>query len=464
MPGLLSKTIALFVFCSTGIWLFGQNGSPGTNLDGRLLIASAQGKTEEVKHLINEGANPNTANSDGVTPLMYAAQGGFAEIASLLIESGADVNARPDNEVTALHAATENDQFEIAELLIRNNSRLDARESYGLTPLHYAVRQDAYEMADLLLYYNAPPNLADFRGTSPLMVAAFTGNFEITRLLIRYGATIDTTDYQGNTALIIACQNQHPEVVQLLLANKANSGHTNLMGTDALLSAIRTEDGPSVAHLIRKGANVNRVYHLGLTPLEAARITRNDTLTKLLRSVNARPDIFPWFNQVTSMVNYRFSGKDTYWYLGLGLQDSKYQLAIEAGAAIRPKRRAVWDNLAGITYQYQELRWLYSLGINKAFYLPHSQAQGFGISMGITGVYSMANYRGTDIKPGPVVVFVPNGGILYRGNAADLHINYLYQDFRFINLSPHFFEVGFRFYFNRKKFVHRPKDFSYLQH
>lgn len=463
MLGLLSKTFVLLVLSGTGIWLFGQNGFSDTHFDGKLLIASAQGKTDEVRQYLKEGANPNSTNSDGVTPLMYAAQGGFIDIVALLIEAGADVNAKPHNEVTALHAAIDNGQFEIAELLIRSNTRMDVRDNFGLTPLHYAVKQDAYELADMLLYYNASSNLADYRGTSPLMLAAWTGNFEMARLLIRHGASIDTTDYEGNTALIVACQNKHPDVVRLLLANKANPSHTNSRGTDALLSAIKAGDGTSVAHLIKSSADINKVYHMGLNPLEAARMDQNDTLMDILRSTKAKPDRFPWFNQVTSTVNYRFSGRDSYWYLGLGLQDSKYHLAVEAGAGIRPKRRAVWENQSGITYQYQEQRWLYSIDINKSIYFPNNRAHGIGINVGVTGVYSDANYRGTDIKPGPVVIFVPHGGILYRGSVANIHFSYLYQDFGFENLSPHFFELGFGFYFNRKKFVYHPKNFGYLQ-
>ena len=64
---------------------------------GRTLLhnaVSSRGRKEIVELLINKGANVNSKDVFGVTPLHLAALGGKTEIAKILIEKGANINAR----------------------------------------------------------------------------------------------------------------------------------------------------------------------------------------------------------------------------------------------------------------------------------------------------------------------------------------------------------------------------------
>jgi ankyrin repeat protein len=54
-----------------------------------------------VEQLLKDGANVNTKDSRGTTPLMYAAAVGSPEMMRPLIAAGADVNARNSFEATA---------------------------------------------------------------------------------------------------------------------------------------------------------------------------------------------------------------------------------------------------------------------------------------------------------------------------------------------------------------------------
>lgn len=292
------------------------------------------------------------------------------------------------------------------------------------------------------------------------MFATFLGDFEMARLLIRNGAAIDTVDYQGNTALMVASQHKQPLVAELLIANRASVSRKNYFAMDALTGAILSDDAKSASLLIKKDADVNRFYAIGMNPLELARTENADSVIPMLKQAGARRDLFPWFYQVNTSIRYQFSGKDSYWYLGMGLDDKKYHLSVQAGAGIRPKRRAVWQESPGNTvYQYQELRWYFTLDISKAVYF--SRESGLGVRAGFAPTMSYGNYRGTKLKPAPTVALSPYAGLLYRGGNADVHFNYRYLDFEFENLSPHFFEIGVTFYFNRKKCRLPLKDFTY---
>ena len=64
------------------------------SVDTQLLEAAKRGTTEEVRRLLDAGADVNARGDDGVTALHEAAYYGPADVVQLLIDHGADVNAR----------------------------------------------------------------------------------------------------------------------------------------------------------------------------------------------------------------------------------------------------------------------------------------------------------------------------------------------------------------------------------
>uniref|UniRef100_A0ABM0LZ62 Protein phosphatase 1 regulatory subunit 12A-like n=1 Tax=Saccoglossus kowalevskii TaxID=10224 RepID=A0ABM0LZ62_SACKO len=69
------------------------------------LAACASGEQDEVKTLLDKGANINTANIDGLTALHQAVIDENLEMAEFLIENGADIEMQDNEGWTALHAA-----------------------------------------------------------------------------------------------------------------------------------------------------------------------------------------------------------------------------------------------------------------------------------------------------------------------------------------------------------------------
>ena len=105
----------------------------------------AEGKTplqktrnEEIMiHLVKNGADVNVQDTDGLTPLHFAAENGQLQVAKLLIESGALVDAKYINGLTPLHRAALHGHTEILKLLIENGATIDAKGGVEKTPLHY---------------------------------------------------------------------------------------------------------------------------------------------------------------------------------------------------------------------------------------------------------------------------------------------------------------------------------------
>ena len=87
-----------------------------------LYEAVEQNDFDEVKRLLDLGANPNTDDNDSTSVLMIACIEGYFEIAELLIDRGADVNAKDEDGNTALYFATLEENEDLIELLRANGA------------------------------------------------------------------------------------------------------------------------------------------------------------------------------------------------------------------------------------------------------------------------------------------------------------------------------------------------------
>ena len=89
-------------------------------------------------------------DSDGWTPLHWAADRGLVEIVRLLCDRGADVEARDNHGRRPLHwAAMNGDISVVKELIEERNSEINARANVGRTAL-WCARQ--HNNADIAAY------------------------------------------------------------------------------------------------------------------------------------------------------------------------------------------------------------------------------------------------------------------------------------------------------------------------
>ena len=163
--------------------------------DQELLNATKQGDVAAVRSLLEEGADPNAAQGDGLTALHVAAQEGNVEIAEILVGAGARVAA-----VTRIGS---------------------------FTPLHLAVEGGHIAVAQALLSAGADPAaVAMPTGATPLHLAAKAPNGEgAIRALLEKGAPIDAREASlGQTALLIAAAAGRVAAVRELLSRGADPG------------------------------------------------------------------------------------------------------------------------------------------------------------------------------------------------------------------------------------------------
>ncbi|KAM0476541.1 hypothetical protein ACHAPX_006458 [Trichoderma viride] len=146
--------------------------------------AAARGLTEVVRQRIGEGADVNTADEDGCTPLIAASEYGHVEVARLLIEKGADLEAKAEEGVTPLFLATAAECLELVKLLLGKGANIEAKDAEGITPL---------------------------------IAASYAGNIDTVQLLLDHGAQIEATTKGNITAMQMASMQGRDDVVHLLL-------------------------------------------------------------------------------------------------------------------------------------------------------------------------------------------------------------------------------------------------------
>lgn len=210
-----------------------------------LIKASLEGRTDEVKSLLERGADINEKgtlpNAEKhapkywikSTPLMAAAHYGQDDTVNLLLSKGADLNAENFLCMSAVHLAAVNKKKDTVSLLIKKGAKPEPADASNgwcyirSTPLQTAAENGDIEIVKLLVRSGAPVNTAGYCGYSPLLLASMEGHYETVEYLLKNGAdpkqkSLKKLGCQETTPLKIAEEKGHSNIVKLL--NDAKAG------------------------------------------------------------------------------------------------------------------------------------------------------------------------------------------------------------------------------------------------
>lgn len=189
--------------------------------------------------------------------LADAAEHNDAAKVRALLEQKADVNASQIDGMTALHWAAHHEDETAVQLLLAAGADAKAANRYGVTPLSLACLSGNGSIVELLLAAGADPNAALPGGETPLMTAARTGRIEPVKALLAKGADVNARERKDQTALMWAAAEGNLDVVAALLKAGADFRTPLSSGFTPFFFAVREGRSPVVFRLLEAGIDVN---------------------------------------------------------------------------------------------------------------------------------------------------------------------------------------------------------------
>ncbi len=170
--------------------------------------AVRDGDWYETAGLLNDGANPNSIDSEGVSPLMAAAWHGHAAVASSLLQWGGASRHTDRYGVDALGYAVAGGHLSIVDLLLtealKSNPERFSRNAEPLeaSPYYWAIVTKRADILNRLIDFKLGLPEDGREGITLLMVAAWLSDtFAVSRLVSLAAEALAYRDEAGRTAL-----------------------------------------------------------------------------------------------------------------------------------------------------------------------------------------------------------------------------------------------------------------------
>jgi ankyrin repeat protein len=162
------------------------------------------------------------------SPVADAAQANDAQQVRALLQQGADANGAQADGLTALHWAALNDNPEVVGLLLYAGATVRPLTRVGgYTPLHLAARSGHVNVVRALLDAGADPNEWTTTGVTALHFAAQANDGASVRALAAAGADVNATDrFQSRTPLVFAAGRNATDAISALLETGADPSIT----------------------------------------------------------------------------------------------------------------------------------------------------------------------------------------------------------------------------------------------
>ena len=203
-PGDVESVACMDLLCVMGADVNAINNRGMTPLHTNTLRTSKRSwYTSDLLYLIRAGSHIEMTDNRGRTPLTITAEHGCSHVAQALLQHGADPNTRDElgNTPLFLNTINTNPSVDYVKLLLRYNANVNARNHVCDTPLHRACAQNRPVLGwvKALLNAGADVHAKNCNGDTPLHMASLVRWTEIVSLLLDHGADTRIINHLGYT-------------------------------------------------------------------------------------------------------------------------------------------------------------------------------------------------------------------------------------------------------------------------
>lgn len=321
------------------------------SLAGALHNAAGKKSPKKLKKLIAKGADLNAKTHwQEWTALHYAVNRGRAENMRILLEAGADPNSTDKYQFTPLMYAVyplinikgafpiynKGMEVEATKLLLAHGADPNRKDYIGMTALMYSVRRGRADLAELLLEAGADPRLRN-NGGKTAAVWAQGGHFGLVKLLEKAEANAPARAAMRarRKAMAIAQEEMKGKLPLIEAAEKAGDEARQAGDSEAALShyAAAIKDAPIITELGFRLREKVLKYALTLKPKPSIpreaehRVSRGYAFLKRAKSVAGYHSAIVEFEKAVALAPW--SPRN---YFNLGLVQEK---ALDYSGAIR---------------------------------------------------------------------------------------------------------------------------------
>ncbi|XP_032309590.1 protein phosphatase 1 regulatory subunit 12B isoform X28 [Drosophila ananassae] len=297
------------------------------------LAACLSGDKAEVIQLLDQGADINTANVDGLTALHQACIDDNLDMVEFLVERGADINRQDNEGWTPLHATASCGFMSIARYLVENGADVAAVNSDGdlaldlaidvqhMAMIHYMEKmvqelnidvEQARKAEEQAMLNDAKKWLRSDAaevdrphpktGATALHVAAAKGYTKVLSLLLAGRGNVDRQDNDGWTPLHAAAHWGQRETAEMLVESLADmdirnyAGHSCIDVADRKIVKFMEDLRANKRNKRRPSSQISRISdaienHVEKTPTKLVRVEVRTDATKDAENVKPNQQI-----------------------------------------------------------------------------------------------------------------------------------------------------------------------------
>ncbi|XP_017080548.1 protein phosphatase 1 regulatory subunit 12A isoform X8 [Drosophila eugracilis] len=232
------------------------------------LAACLSGDKDEVVQLLDQGADINTANVDGLTALHQACIDDNLDMVEFLVERGADINRQDNEGWTPLHATASCGFVSIARYLVENGADVAAVNSDGDLALDLAIDVQHMAMIDYMEKMVQELNINVDEARKAEEVAMLN---DAKKWLRSDAAEVDRPHPKtGATALHVAAAKGYTKVLGLLLAGRGNVDRQDNDGWTPLHAASHWGQRETAEMLVESLADMDIRNYAGQSCIDVA--------------------------------------------------------------------------------------------------------------------------------------------------------------------------------------------------